>query len=101
SVEWSNRDLAAARESFNRRTSVGNSTASASQSNGGNRRTDSHHQSHHRNTSGGAPRQLARPALEDDPLPAGWEMRLTPTGQPYYMDHNNRRTQWVDPRSYV
>eukprot|EP00124_Ichthyophonus_hoferi_P000436 Ihof_evm7s16 gene=Ihof_evmTU7s16 len=33
------------------------------------------------------------------PLPAGWEQRRTPSGEVYFLDHSNRRTQWTDPRS--
>ncbi|OZJ02783.1 putative E3 ubiquitin-protein ligase hulA [Bifiguratus adelaidae] len=32
------------------------------------------------------------------PLPAGWEMRTTQEGRPYFVDHNTRTTTWVDPR---
>ncbi|KNE55578.1 hypothetical protein AMAG_01469 [Allomyces macrogynus ATCC 38327] len=32
------------------------------------------------------------------PLPAGWEMRETPLGRPYFVDHNTRTTTWNDPR---
>ncbi|KAL1920700.1 uncharacterized protein VTP21DRAFT_1077 [Calcarisporiella thermophila] len=32
------------------------------------------------------------------PLPPGWEMRVTPEGRPYFVDHNTRTTTWVDPR---
>lgn len=32
-------------------------------------------------------------------LPSGWEMAIdTETGKTYYVDHNNKRTQWFDPR---
>ena len=31
-------------------------------------------------------------------LPSGWEQRYTPEGRSYFVDHNNRRTTWVDPR---
>ncbi|EHY55694.1 hypothetical protein HRR83_007909 [Exophiala dermatitidis] len=31
-------------------------------------------------------------------LPAGWEMRHTPEGRAYFVDHNTRTTTWVDPR---
>jgi len=31
-------------------------------------------------------------------LPPGWEMRWTPEGRPYFVDHNTRTTTWVDPR---
>ncbi|KNC87738.1 hypothetical protein SARC_00172 [Sphaeroforma arctica JP610] len=33
------------------------------------------------------------------PLPPGWEMRVSGSGQPYFVNHLERRTQWVDPRS--
>lgn len=32
------------------------------------------------------------------PLPSGWEIRQTATGRYYYVDHNNRTTQFTDPR---
>lgn len=32
------------------------------------------------------------------PLPPGWEVRQTASGRPYYVDHNNRTTQFTDPR---
>ncbi|KAK4048797.1 hypothetical protein OIV83_004563 [Microbotryomycetes sp. JL201] len=32
-------------------------------------------------------------------LPSGWEMKYAPNGRPYFVDHNNRRTTWEDPRS--
>ena len=32
------------------------------------------------------------------PLPQGWEERQTPDGRPYFVDHNNRTTTWLDPR---
>lgn len=31
-------------------------------------------------------------------LPSGWEIRQTTTGRYYYVDHNNRTTQFTDPR---
>ena len=37
-------------------------------------------------------------AAISDPLPAGWEERYTAEGRPYYVDHNNRTTTWLDPR---
>ncbi len=36
-----------------------------------------------------------------EPLPTGWEERHTPSGRRYYVDHNARRTTWVDPRIVV
>jgi len=38
-------------------------------------------------------------APEQEPLPAGWEMRTTAQGEVYFVDHNSRRTQWEDPRT--
>lgn len=32
------------------------------------------------------------------PLPPGWEIRNTATGRVYFVDHNNRTTQFTDPR---
>lgn len=32
------------------------------------------------------------------PLPAGYEMRHTPEGRAYFVDHNTRTTSWTDPR---
>lgn len=31
-------------------------------------------------------------------LPQGWEMRQTSSGRVYFVDHNNRTTQFTDPR---
>jgi hypothetical protein len=31
------------------------------------------------------------------PLPQGWEMKTDPTGRPYYIDHNTKKTQWTRP----
>lgn len=33
-------------------------------------------------------------------LPTGWEMRYTPEGRPYFLDHNTRSTTWLDPRNF-
>ncbi|RKP39957.1 putative E3 ubiquitin-protein ligase [Dimargaris cristalligena] len=32
-------------------------------------------------------------------LPSGWEQRFTAEGRPYFVNHNNRTTTWVDPRT--
>ena len=32
------------------------------------------------------------------PSPSGWEVRQTPSGKSYYVDHNLRTTQFTDPR---
>lgn len=41
-----------------------------------------------------APRRISS-AQED--LPNGWERRLAPNGQYYYIDHNTQRTTWTHP----
>ena len=33
------------------------------------------------------------------PLPEGWEIKYTEAGEPYYVDHVSKKTQWQDPRS--
>ncbi|XP_056303057.1 E3 ubiquitin-protein ligase NEDD4-like isoform X10 [Danio aesculapii] len=32
------------------------------------------------------------------PLPPGWEERVHADGRTFYIDHNNKKTQWEDPR---
>lgn len=32
------------------------------------------------------------------PLPSGWEQRKAASGRTYFVDHNNRTTQFTDPR---
>ena len=32
------------------------------------------------------------------PLPAGWEESRTNDGKPYFIDHNSKKTSWIDPR---
>lgn len=40
-------------------------------------------------------------ANNNDPLPMGWEIKIDPqTGWPFFVDHNNRRTTWNDPRHH-
>lgn len=36
---------------------------------------------------------------EEAPLPRGWERAFTPSGQPYFIDHNTHLTTWLDPRT--
>ncbi|KAE8748048.1 hypothetical protein FOCC_FOCC005243 [Frankliniella occidentalis] len=46
-------------------------------------------------------------ADEDDPsgnlssagLPPGWSMQIAPNGRMFFIDHNERSTSWVDPRT--
>ncbi|XP_061658890.1 transcriptional coactivator YAP1-like isoform X2 [Syngnathoides biaculeatus] len=41
----------------------------------------------------------APPVVPDDvPLPHGWEMAKTPTGQRYFLNHVDKTTTWHDPR---
>ena len=35
------------------------------------------------------------------PLPPGWEKSQTPQGQIYFLNHNNKSTQWEDPRKVI
>jgi hypothetical protein len=37
-------------------------------------------------------------AVNDKPLPQGWEMRYTNEGIPYFVDHTTRSTSFSDPR---
>ena len=32
------------------------------------------------------------------PLPEGWDMGIDFDGKPYFIDHKNKTTTWVDPR---
>ncbi|KAI7862441.1 hypothetical protein BDF14DRAFT_1855541 [Spinellus fusiger] len=45
-----------------------------------------------------APAHSNRNSVGTGSLPPGWEMRTTPEGRPYFVDHNTRTTTWVDPR---
>ncbi|KAI8436074.1 hypothetical protein MSG28_004186 [Choristoneura fumiferana] len=44
------------------------------------------------------PQHLRHCSVAAGPLPPGWEMRHAPSGRPYFVDHNNRTTQFTDPR---
>ena len=35
---------------------------------------------------------------EDYALPAGWDVGRDFDGKIYFIDHNNKKTTWVDPR---
>ncbi|KAF7356228.1 hypothetical protein MVEN_00954200 [Mycena venus] len=37
------------------------------------------------------------PPASTTPLPIGWEGRINPSGQTYYVDHNTRTTTWSHP----
>lgn len=48
--------------------------------------------------SASAPAPALPPNANPDPLPSGWEMKMTPQGKIYFVDHNTRTTTWEDPR---
>ena len=37
-------------------------------------------------------------SLELQPLPPGWEEKFTESGKVFFVDHNNMKTTWEDPR---
>ena len=40
-------------------------------------------------------------ATEKMPLPEGWEEALTTDARKFYIDHNTKRTSWIDPRDAI
>eukprot|EP00037_Helgoeca_nana_P019185 m.186156 g.186156 ORF g.186156 m.186156 type:complete len:864 (-) comp24757_c0_seq1:70-2661(-) len=50
-----------------------------------------------RDRGGHDDRQAKGDDADDTPLPAGWEIRLTPAGRTYYANHSTRQTTWVRP----
>uniref|UniRef100_A0A0K8U0N9 HECT-type E3 ubiquitin transferase n=1 Tax=Bactrocera latifrons TaxID=174628 RepID=A0A0K8U0N9_BACLA len=44
-----------------------------------------------------ADQQLQAAQADDEPLPAGWEIRFDQYGRRYYVDHNTRSTYWEKP----
>jgi E3 ubiquitin-protein ligase NEDD4 len=32
-------------------------------------------------------------------LPTGWSMQMAPNGRVFFIDHNDKKTSWVDPRT--
>ncbi|MBZ3873441.1 WW domain-containing transcription regulator protein 1 [Sciurus carolinensis] len=43
-------------------------------------------------------RQQSYDVTDELPLPPGWEMAFTATGQPYFLNHTEKITTWQDPR---
>lgn len=41
----------------------------------------------------------AAPNNLDSGLPTGWSMQMAPNGRMFFIDHNERKTSWVDPRT--
>ncbi|XP_055551455.1 E3 ubiquitin-protein ligase Nedd-4-like isoform X5 [Wyeomyia smithii] len=39
------------------------------------------------------------PANAEAILPTGWSMQLAPNGRVFFIDHNEKKTSWVDPRT--
>ncbi|KRT83092.1 hypothetical protein AMK59_4293 [Oryctes borbonicus] len=39
------------------------------------------------------------PSLQTDGLPPGWSIQVAPNGRIFFIDHNERTTSWVDPRT--
>lgn len=37
--------------------------------------------------------------LQSEGLPPGWSMQVAPNGRVFFIDHNERATSWVDPRT--
>ncbi|XP_028818502.1 transcriptional coactivator YAP1 isoform X1 [Denticeps clupeoides] len=51
--------------------------------------------------AGTSPQHLRQSSYEipdDMPLPPGWEMAKTPSGQRYFLNHLDQSTTWQDPR---
>ena len=42
-----------------------------------------------------------QPTINGDGLPQGWSMQLAPNGRVFFIDHNERTTTWVDPRTGI
>lgn len=49
-------------------------------------------------TSSNDGQQAAASNLDAD-LPTGWSMQVAPNGRVFFIDHNERKTSWVDPRT--
>ncbi|XP_029156431.1 E3 ubiquitin-protein ligase NEDD4 isoform X4 [Nylanderia fulva] len=39
------------------------------------------------------------PVSNDEGLPPGWGMQVAPNGRIFFIDHNERTTTWIDPRT--
>lgn len=55
-------------------------------------------------TSNGAgatrtPSSTPAPGLSSKGLPEGWTLQVAPNGRVFFIDHNERSTTWVDPRT--
>jgi len=63
--------------------------------------TDSPAQSQHEaeTPSPPEPRVLNTLDVNSEGLPEGWTMQVAPNGRVFFIDHNERATTWVDPRT--
>jgi len=43
-------------------------------------------------------KQIMGETCRELPLPPGWEEAYDFDGRVFYIDHNTRRTSWIDPR---
>lgn len=50
-----------------------------------------------RDTIASTPAVATRASADEEPLPAGWEMRYDQFGRKYYVDHNTKSTTWERP----
>jgi E3 ubiquitin-protein ligase NEDD4 len=50
-------------------------------------------------SSDSLPASLQASGLTSEGLPTGWTLQLAPNGRVFFIDHNERSTTWVDPRS--
>lgn len=32
-------------------------------------------------------------------MPSGWSIQVAPNGRLFFIDHNERKTSWIDPRT--
>lgn len=51
------------------------------------------------NTAVNRQNQEEQPPLSDEGLPSGWSMQMAPNGRVFFIDHTNKTTSWVDPRT--
>lgn len=43
------------------------------------------------------PQMQQQRQVQFEPLPVGWEMKMSAQGQPYYVNHKTQTTQWTRP----
>lgn len=70
-----------------------------SPSNNNATRTSSASQSRQSSTDDHSTGSETAPTNLDSGLPAGWSMQMAPNGRMFFIDHNERKTSWVDPRT--